>query len=261
MNKKLIIFFLLHCTQTLLSLEPIMILLGPPGSGKGTCSQFFKENFGYEHLSVGDLINDEIEKKTEAGLALKEAAHLGDVRENKSLVQSIMEKNILLVCSRGKPFIIDGYGKQKEDVAFLYHLLESMKLLDKVFVMFLEVDNSISKERISSRVICKNCHHIYNKITAPEKLIDYCDVCSQPLKYRMDDRPEIIESRMVLYKDEVEHNFLSAFKLYPHFTYNTNRPLEECFQFYTRINKMISEYSGNAREFVYHLQDYLPPNQ
>jgi adenylate kinase family enzyme len=91
-----------------------------------------------------------------------------------------------------------------------------------------------------------------------EKLINYCDVCSEPLTYRMDDRPEIIERRMVIYKEEVEHNFLSALKLYPHFTYNTNRPLEDCLQFYTKLNKMIREYPGDAREFVHHLQGFLP---
>ncbi|MBO3800307.1 MAG: adenylate kinase [Candidatus Brockarchaeota archaeon] len=172
-----------------------IVILGPPGSGKGTYSSRLASRLGIPHISTGDLFRDEIKSGSELGNNISSYVSSGRLVPD-DVVNRVMEKRLSKEDCR-KGFILDGYPRTVNQAEFL----DGISKVD--VVINLNVPDEVIVRRLSSRLICRNCGAIYNKITLPPKIDGICDKCGGELYQREDDKPEIIRERIGIYKREI----------------------------------------------------------
>lgn len=183
---------------------PIYVLLGCPGSGKGTFAQEIQSE-GYDHLSTGDMTREEVKKGTAFGRKYKDAIlnHvIGGIpfEEIQRLVEQRLEKAI-----RGRHgIILDGYPKTKEQCELLDQFLQKKGLKNKAVIVLIDVKEKNAIDRIIYRQTCDKCHKIYNAMFSPSKVRDQCDECRGPLTKRMDDNVLGIKKRVYEFKGKME---------------------------------------------------------
>jgi adenylate kinase len=172
-----------------------IVILGPPGSGKGTYSSRLSARLGIPHISTGDIFREEIKSGSELGRRISEYVSNGRLVPDDT-VNKVMEKRLSEEdCGRG--FILDGYPRTIQQAEFL----DRLSKID--VVINLNVPDEVIVRRLSSRLICKKCGAIYNKITLPPKVDGVCDKCGGELYQREDDKPEVVRERIKIYKKEV----------------------------------------------------------
>ncbi|MGC8831590.1 MAG: adenylate kinase [Thermoproteota archaeon] len=172
-----------------------IIIFGPPGSGKGTYSSRLAPRLGIPHVSTGDILRSEIESGTELGRNISSYVSNGKLVPDE-VVNKVIEKRLSMNdCKKG--FILDGYPRTLQQAEFLDRIVK----ID--FVINLNVPDEVIVRRLSSRLVCKNCGAIYNKITLPPKVDCVCDKCGGELYQRDDDKPEIVRERIKIYEKEV----------------------------------------------------------
>jgi adenylate kinase len=176
-----------------------IIVLGPPGAGKGTQATNILNDYCYCQLSTGDLLRENVAKKTPAGIKAKEAMDRGQLVSddivNEILVNAINSPQ----CSRG--IIFDGYPRNKEQAINLDKLLESQgKHLDKV------IDLKVNEEKLLDRIEGRRVHpasgrtyHIKNN---PPKNEGKDDITGEPLIQRDDDKSEVLKARLAVYNQK-----------------------------------------------------------
>lgn len=176
-----------------------IILLGPPGAGKGTQAKSLAEKFGFLHISTGDLLRENVKNNTSLGLKAKEYMEKGELVPDKLLEGMILEKfNSFKRGSRG--FILDGYPRNINQAEFLDKILNENGY--KEIVIYLEVSNEVIVERLSGRRICSNCQTIYHLKNMPPKRDLICDLCGGSLYQRPDDQEETVRKRLNVYLQE-----------------------------------------------------------
>ncbi len=248
MNKYFFLFLLL-LTSRLFAFDPVIILVGPPGAGKGTFADLAVK-YGYNHISAGDLIRDEIKNQTPFGKDIEEIVRQGDYVDPDTLFMLIRSR-IIHFQSESKPFIIDGYGRTEHDVQALCNLLIEQNLQDKTFVLWLEADDEICKARIPTRVVCSDCHHVYSTLLDPTTSNTRCLFCPQGLvEARLNDTPDVIEKRILKYRDEIVYNYKKTETYFPSLTYKTNSHRTECLAFYEKLLRDIASFDGTSGEFI-----------
>jgi len=172
-----------------------LVLLGMPGTGKGTQAKILKEKYGVPHISTGGLFREAAAKRT--GLGVKVESFL---REGKLVPDGIVNEVILKRlrrkdCQGG--FLLDGYPRTVEQAKVLDKALESSGR--GVKVLFLELDEGEILKRLSGRRICEKCGKEYNVFYVPPKSCGVCDVCGGRLIQREDDEDETIRKRLEVY--------------------------------------------------------------
>lgn len=223
---KKMIFFLIVCSQAF-SLN-ILVLAGPPGSGKGTFGQFALEK-EIGHISAGDLIRLEIEKETTLGLLMKETVLKGDFVDPEMIV-TLIENEISLLLKKYNSLIIDGYGRTDQDRLNLECLLK--KLGATVYVVFLNAENDSCKIRMEQRLICSHCSKIYSQQDS-FTLNQSCLHCSEGfLRRRSNDTKEVIAKRIAQYRSDIELPFRKWASQFKTIEFNTDKSVEECFCLY-----------------------------
>lgn len=184
----------------------ILVFFGPPGSGKGTQSSLLVKKHKFVHISAGDLLRDEIEKKTDIGLKIQGFMSRGEFVSSE-IVEQIVEQKIRV--SLDKPgILLDGYPRTIDQVK---HLI-SLKLSKDINFIFFDVSKEYLLERLSNRYSCKNCGEIYNSIYRPTKEISICDNCGGvEFSYRLDDKRDAISNRLNQYYSSLDsiYNFIS----------------------------------------------------
>jgi len=165
-----------------------IILLGPPGAGKGTQAKRIVEKTGLLHLSTGDILRDEVARGTELGKQAKAYMDRGDLVPDELIIGMIRGR-----IEDADGFILDGFPRTVAQA----EALEQITPVDVVIDIELERDEVI--RRLSSRRVCRNCGRIYNLISNPPKVDGKCDACGGELYQRDDDRPEVIENRYDVY--------------------------------------------------------------
>jgi adenylate kinase len=159
-----------------------IVLLGAPGSGKGTQSQRLVERFGIPQISTGDLLRSAVQRGTEYGLRAKAAMDAGQLVVDEIVLGIIADR--LAEPDARAGFILDGFPRNQAQAEALGSMLKSMgRPLDAV-VLF-EVDNAELVRRISGRRTCGSCGRVFNVYTAPPGSPPRCDRC--------DDRPELVQ--------------------------------------------------------------------
>lgn len=169
----------------------IVAIFGPPGAGKGTYSKIIANDFLIPHISLGDLIREEIRNKTEIGLSIKEVTESGGFAPDEITFNLLKKRISQSDCKEG--FILDGFPRT----------LKQAKLIDfKLDYIFnIVVDKELLIKRLSLRRMCK-CGAVYNLLTHKPKLNNICDNCASTLYTREDDKEEVIRKRFDIYLSE-----------------------------------------------------------
>ncbi|MEM2150849.1 MAG: adenylate kinase, partial [Candidatus Bathyarchaeia archaeon] len=173
-----------------------IVLLGPPGSGKGTYASRLAVILGVPHISTGDMVREEIRAQTEIGKRIKEYSDRGELVPDDIIIAMLVER--LKKPDAQKGFILDGFPRtlrQAEE-------LEKFSKID--LVVNLNVPDEIIIQRLSNRLVCKRCGAIYNRLTLKPKVDEVCDICGGELYQRDDDRPEVIRERLNVYRRSTE---------------------------------------------------------
>lgn len=159
-----------------------IIIFGPPGSGKGTQSDFLVKQYHFAHLSTGDLLRDEIAAKSEIGLAAKSFIDQGKYVPD-DVMNGIIDSQITKIKDN---FILDGYPRTLVQVKFLETVLQ--KINRKIdLVLYLDINEKTIIERLLARLICPKCKTTYNQVFLPPKIDNLCDKDKTPLIQRTDD--------------------------------------------------------------------------
>lgn len=172
-----------------------IILLGPPGAGKGTQARILVEERGLVQLSTGDMLRAARTSGTEMGNRVAEVMDRGQLVTDEIVIGLIREK----LSEGGNGFIFDGFPRTLAQSDALGHLLEETGMtLDAVVEM--RVEDEALVRRITGRFTCGNCGEVYHDETKPTKQPGVCDVCgSTDLKRRADDNEESLKTRLLEY--------------------------------------------------------------
>lgn len=176
-----------------------LILLGPPGAGKGTQAKMLKEKFGIPQISTGDILRKAVSKGTELGEKTK--AYMGDggLVPDEIVIELIKEKIKENDCAKG--FILDGFPRTIVQAQKLDETLREMKLVIDA-VIAIEVDPDELIVRLTGRRSCSDCGAMFHNETRPPKQAGTCDQCGHELSRRPDDNEETILKRLSVYENE-----------------------------------------------------------
>jgi len=172
-----------------------IVVLGPQGSGKGTQAERLAEHFGLPHIDAGQLLRNEIEKKTLIGQKIEKLMAAG-----KSVPVNVSEKLVKMRLQEpdaAKGWILDGYPRDLVQAEFL----DGLEELDAV--IFIDIPDKLAVERLSKRRFCPKDHSVYGLGRKPRKA-GVCDNDSAKLVHRDDDKPEAIKKRLEWYHDATE---------------------------------------------------------
>jgi adenylate kinase len=178
-----------------------IVLLGAPGSGKGTQAKLLTEKYRIPHVSTGDLLRANLAAGTPLGLQAKAAMDAGQLVSDDLVLAIIRER--LRNPDAKKGFILDGFPRNIPQANALDSMLRNISQpLDAAILM--EVDFDILMQRLTGRRTCENCGAAYNVYTNPPRLEDQCDRCGGPLHHRADDNEETIGNRLRVYESQTK---------------------------------------------------------
>jgi adenylate kinase len=179
-----------------------LVLIGPPGVGKGTQSALLAERLGIRPMSSGDIFRKEIEAETDLGRLAQSYIKRGELVPNGVTIE-MMAKRLRDDETRRRGFVLDGFPRTIRQAEALDLLLEEMEQpLDKV--VCLEVDDQVVIERLSGRLGCTKCGEIYHSVNKPPKREGLCDRCNSPLIVREDDKEETIRERLRVFREQTQ---------------------------------------------------------
>ena len=174
-----------------------IIMLGPPGAGKGTQAEFLSEKYGIPKISTGAIIRGVIASGSDEGKRIKELIDKGMLLPDETVVSMVKNRLAEPDCKNG--FILDGFPRT----------IEQAKALDKMgvkidHVLSIELSDDEILERLSGRRECKVCRASYHIEDHPPKKEGICDRCGGELITRDDDKPETIKNRLEVYHESTE---------------------------------------------------------
>jgi len=174
-----------------------IVLLGPPGAGKGTVAEVLVEK-GYTHISTGELLREQIRLGTPLGLKAKNLLDLGKFVSDEIVVG--MMQGVLKTASAGQKFLFDGFPRTLLQAEKLDELMGSLegKLSD---VILLACPEELIIERLSGRRTCAKCGAVYHTTYHPASVDNICDVDGCELQLRPDDDVETIKKRLAIYTE------------------------------------------------------------
>ncbi len=176
---------------------PVLVLLGPPGAGKGTQARLLQERFGLVQLSTGDLLRAAVAAGTEAGRAAEEVMKAGGLVSDKTVLAILDERLEQPDVARG--IILDGFPRTAAQADALDDLLSS-RGMEVGAAVALTVDDRAMVERISGRHTCAACGEGYHDSFKPPATAGTCDVCGgTELTRRADDTAETVAARLAAY--------------------------------------------------------------
>ncbi len=191
-----------------------IVLLGAPGSGKGTVGEILTKNLKLAHISTGDLFRENLKNETELGKKAREYMDKGELVPDEITIGMLKDRMKNSDVENGA--ILDGFPRTKLQA----ESLDKMLALDGNKVdMALNIDVPFDEivERIANRRSCRGCNSIYNIVFNPPKQEGICDECGGELYQREDQKPEVVENRLEVYKksaDELIEYYTNAGTLY-----------------------------------------------
>jgi adenylate kinase len=172
-----------------------MIMLGPPGAGKGTQARMISEELKFPHISTGDMLREALKNQTELGKKAKAFMESGSLVPDELVDAIVAERLGRADCGRG--FILDGYPRTIPQAEFLRSLFD--KEGTKMLTLGVNVEDGVLIERLSSRWTCPKCGKMFNARLDPGKIGGQCDACGTALVQRKDDTAEVIAERLQVY--------------------------------------------------------------
>jgi adenylate kinase len=203
----------------------VLILLGPPGSGKGTQAAMLHDKFQLPHISTGDLLREHIRKGTELGKQAQLYIDKGQLVPDTLIMDLLFDRVSQKDCAKG--YILDGFPRTLPQAESL-----QSRLKDRVtpIIINLELKDSDILERLTKRVSCEQCGTPYHLTLSPSKIAGTCDKCGGHLIQRSDDTKEVITKRLKVYHDQTAPliSFYKSLKLLE--TVNCEQSKDKVFQ-------------------------------
>ncbi len=179
----------------------ILVLLGPPGAGKGTQAKLLARDFNIPHISTGDMFRDHKARGTDLGRRVQAIMDSGGLVPDEITNDMVKERLGRPDVSRG--FILDGYPRTRAQAEYLDALLKSLgRRLDRV--LNYQVASELLVERMSGRRSCPRCGAVYHLTASPPRKAGVCDRDGAELVLRADDRPETVATRLREYEAKTE---------------------------------------------------------
>ena len=178
-----------------------MVLLGPPGAGKGTQAVMLAEKKGFLHLSTGDILRENVKRGTDIGKKAKAFMEKGELVPDDIVIEMMLDtiKN----AKAKKDFILDGFPRTVYQAKKLDAELHKLKLpIDMVVYFKTSVETVIL--RLTGRRLCSKCGANYHIVNMPPKKQGVCDKCGSELYQRKDDNEETIKKRLEVYNSQTK---------------------------------------------------------
>ncbi|MBT4141773.1 MAG: adenylate kinase [Chloroflexi bacterium] len=172
-----------------------IVLMGPPGAGKGTQARRLAESTGMKHLSTGDMLRSEVTTGSELGLLAKGFMDKGDLVPDSTIIAMIQGQ-----LANPAGVLLDGFPRTVIQAESLDESLEVAGLpIDKIVHMSVDTEELV--RRLSTRAVCKSCQTPYNLVSDAPSIEGVCDKCGSDVIVRDDDKPEAVMNRMKVYEE------------------------------------------------------------
>lgn len=176
-----------------------LVLLGPPGAGKGTQAKVLAGKIGVPHISTGDMLREAVREGTELGLKAKAVMERGELVSDELLTGIVRERLGKDDCAPG--FILDGYPRNLPQAGILEGILKELGR-QEILALELEVADEVIVTRLGSRRSCPGCGAVFNLVFSPPKRQGVCDSCGKGLILRDDDKEDVIRERLRVYHEK-----------------------------------------------------------
>ena len=187
--------FALSCSEN----KPlVIILMGPPGAGKGTHSGPLSSHLGLPHVSTGDLFRENICSQSPLGVQAKKFIDQGNLVPDELVLDMLFERVGKEDCKNG--YILDGFPRTMTQAKALDQRLTHHRLV----ALNLNLSDSLIVQRVTGRIVCKNCGRPFHKEYDPPKISMVCDGCGGALYQREDDRETVIRKRLEVYRAQTQ---------------------------------------------------------
>jgi len=173
----------------------ILILLGPPGAGKGTQARVLSERFGVPVISTGEILRAAARKGTPFGIQAKTYTDRGELVPDDLIISVVLDRLNETDCAKG--FLLDGFPRTVQQARALDRSLADHGLRPDA-VLHLVVDREELVRRLSGRRVCSRCGESYHLVSRPPRQPGVCDLDGAPLIQRDDDKPETIRQRLMV---------------------------------------------------------------
>jgi len=177
-----------------------IILLGPPGAGKGTQAKTLAERLNLPHISTGDILRQNVKEGTSLGKEAKDFMDKGLLVPDDLMSAMLLDRFSKPDIKKG--FILDGYPRNFAQAQTLEEIFKK-KSLDVDVVVYLDSSDEVIIQRLSGRLVCSQCSANFHIKNMPPKKSGICDKCGGSLFHRSDDKEETIRKRLEVYKKEV----------------------------------------------------------
>ena len=176
----------------------VILLLGPPGAGKGTQAVRLAADCGVPHISTGDLFRANLKQGTELGGRAKSYMESGQLVPDELVLEMLFDRVGQPDCEGG--YLLDGFPRTLPQAKALTEALG-----DQPYVALqLDVADELLVGRAGGRLLCRNCTNIHHAEFSPPKVEGVCDACGGELYRRPDDEPEVVKKRLAVYHDETQ---------------------------------------------------------
>jgi adenylate kinase len=176
-----------------------IVLLGPPGVGKGTQGKLLQKKYKIPQVSTGDMLREAVKNKTPLGLKANAFMAMGDLVPDEVVIGIIVNRLKESDCDNG--FILDGFPRTLDQAKALEEILKDEGKVIQ-FVIYLQVDDGEIVKRISGRRVCQDCGEAFHTIFNPPLNAGFCDKCNGSLYQRDDDSEDVVQSRLKIYSEQ-----------------------------------------------------------
>jgi len=177
----------------------VIILIGPPGCGKGTQAVTLSEKLQIPHISTGDLFREHINKNTALGQKAKSYMNEGKLVPDELVIQMLLDRITRKDCKKG--YILDGFPRTVMQAQILD---KTLKDKSHIVAINMNIGDEPLIERITNRLICEKCGKSFHKIFLPPKKDNICDFCHGKLYQRQDDTEKVVKQRLTIYHKQTE---------------------------------------------------------
>ncbi len=175
-----------------------LVLLGPPGAGKGTQAEVLSGELKIPHISTGDILREAVKNKTAVGLEAKAYMNKGELVPDEIVTRIVVERLAKQDASSG--FVLDGYPRNSSQAESL-HLALKEKSINIDRVLYMKTTHETIIRRLSGRRICTKCSAIFHVKNKPPKRENVCNKCNGALYQRKDDKEDTIKNRIKVYEE------------------------------------------------------------
>ena len=178
-----------------------LVIMGPPGAGKGTQAALIKEAYNIPHISTGDMFREAISNKTALGIEAKKNIDKGMLVPDSVTISLVKERLSQDDCKKG--FLLDGFPRTIAQAQALDEILKELNIkLDAV--INIDVDFNVLVDRIIGRRVCPKCGASFHIVNQPPKKEGICDACGSVLVQRKDDTKETVVTRLDVYTNQTK---------------------------------------------------------